>query len=208
VRATSDRLRDSSAGRTRQRRCKTQPQDPENNVTTFTQRLLGASRLDAAIYEEVEADRGAIGQATLVVLLSSVAAGIGSVQAGPFHVRGILVGTLGGFAAWMSWAALTYLIGTRFMPEPQTRSNVGELLRTLAFASTPGVLRVVGAIPPLRWAAFAVTSVWMLVAMVVAVRQALDFTSTARTIGVCVLGWALSLTVATVIGMLFTTPVS
>jgi hypothetical protein len=101
-------------------------------MTTFTHRLLGALQLDAAIYEEVEADRDAVGQAALVVLLSSVAAGIGSVGVGPFHVRGIIVGTLGGFAAWVSWAALTYLIGTRFMPEPQTRSNLGELLRTLA----------------------------------------------------------------------------
>ena len=125
-----------------------------------------------------------------------------------FDLRGIVVGTLGGVAGWMSWAALTYLIGTRVLPEPQTRANLGELLRTLAFAASPGLLRVIGAIPILRWPTFLVTALWMLVAMVVAVRHALDYRSTARALGVCVMGWALSLAVAAVIGILFATPVS
>jgi hypothetical protein len=168
---------------------------------------LGAAILDGRTYEEVEADRTATGQAALVVLLSSVAAGVGSVGTGVFDLRGIIVGTLGGLAGWVSWAALTYLIGTRVLPQPQTRANMGELLRTLAFAATPGLLRVVGAVPILRRPAFIVTACWMLIAMVVAVRHALDYTSTARALGVCVLGWALSLAVAAVIGILFATPV-
>jgi len=177
-------------------------------ITTFTRRLIGAATLKAGVYEEVEADRAATGQAALVVLLSSLAAGIGSIGAGAFEIRGIVIGTLGGFAGWVSWAALTYLIGTRLLPEPQTRANLGELLRTLAFAATPGLFRIVGAVPILRWPAFVVTALWMLVAMVVAVRHALDYRSTGRAIGVCVLGWALSLAVAAVIGIFFATPVS
>jgi hypothetical protein len=177
-------------------------------VKTFVQRLIGAATLDGNTYEEVEADRTATGQAGLVVLLSSLAAGFGSVGAGVFDVRGIVVGTLGGFAGWVSWAGLTYLIGTRVLPEPQTRANLGELLRTLAFAATPGVLRAVGTIPILRWPAFLVTALWMLLAMVVAVRHALDYRSTARAIAVCILGWALSLAVAAAISILFATPVS
>jgi hypothetical protein len=82
------------------------------------------------------------------------------------------------------------------------------LLRTLAFATSPGILRVVGAVPALRWAAFAVASVWMLAAMVVAVRQALDYRSTSRAIAVCALGWLLSLAVAAVIGVFFPATVS
>ena len=175
---------------------------------TFFQRLIGAATFDGRTYEEVEADGTATGQAGLVVLLSSLAAGVGSVGAGAFDLRGIVVGTLGGIAGWVSWAALTYLIGTRVLPEPQTRANLGELLRTLAFAASPGLLRVVGVIPILRWPTFLVTALWMLLAMVVAVRHALDYRSTARAIGVCVLGWALSLAVASTIGILFATPVS
>jgi hypothetical protein len=176
-------------------------------ITTFIQRLIGAATLDGRTYEEVEADRTATGQAGLVVLLSSLAAGVGSVGAGAFGLRGIVVGTLGGIAGWVSWAALTYLIGTRVLPESQTRANLGELLR-MAFAASPGLLRVVGAVPILRWPTFLVTTLWMLLAMVVAVRHALDYRSTARAIGVCVLGWALSLAAAAAIGILFATPVS
>ena len=174
---------------------------------TFAHRLVGATMLDAAVYEDLEADPSATWQAAFVVLLSSLAAGMATGGA-EFEARAIIVGTLGGFVGWVSWAALTYLLGTHLLPESQTRSNVGELLRTLAFAASPGILRVVGAIPPLGWAAFAVTSVWMLAAMVVAVRQALDYRSTSRAIAVCALGWLLSLAVAAVIGIFFPATVS
>jgi len=177
-------------------------------TTSFARRLIGAALLKGAVYEEVEADRAATGQAAVVVLLSSVAAGIGSVSAGPLSPRAMLVGTIGGFAAWVSWAALTYLIGTRVLPEPQTRADLGELLRTLAFAATPGLFRVVGPVPVLRWPAFVATSAWMLVAMVVAVQHALDYRSAVRATGVCVLGWMLSLAVAALIGIFLATPVS
>jgi hypothetical protein len=163
--------------------------------------------LDARVYEDLEADPSARWQAAFVVLLSSLAAGVGTGM-GRFETRTIIVGTLGGFVGWVSWAALTYLLGTRLLPEPQTRSNMGELLRTLAFAASPGILRVVGIVPVLGWAAFAVTSVWMLAAMVVAVRQALDYRSTSRAITVCALGWMLSLAVAAVIGIFFPATVS
>ena len=169
---------------------------------TFTQRLIGASMLDAQVYEDLEADPSATSQAALVVLLSSVAAGVGSGGA-RLDAQAIIAGTLAGFAGWISWAALTYLLGTHLLPEPQTRSNIGELLRTLAFAAAPGILRVVGAIPVLGWLAFWVTSGWMLAAMVVAVRQALDYRSTLRAVAVCALGWLLSLAVAAVIGIFF-----
>jgi hypothetical protein len=163
--------------------------------------------LDAAVYEDVEADPSAIGQATLVVFLSSLAAGIGMRAAG-LEAQSIIAGALGGFVGWVSSAALIYLVGTHLLPEPQTRADVGELLRTLAFAAAPGILRAAGAVPGLGWPAFAVTSAWMLAAMVVAVRQALDYRSTARAITVCALGWLLSLAIAVISGVLFPAIVS
>jgi hypothetical protein len=108
----------------------------------------------------------------------------------------------------MAWAALTYLIGTRLLPEPQTRADIGELLRTIGFASAPGLLRVLGAIPFIGPPIYAIAAIWMLLAMVVAVRQALDYTSTGRALAVCVLGWALSLVLAAVIGLVFAPSVS
>ncbi len=84
---------------------------------------------------------------------------------------------------------VVFLIGTKVLPEPQTRSDMGELLRTIGFASSPGLLLVLGVIPLLGPLISFGVSIWMLAAMVVAVRQALDFKSTGRAVGVCLLGW-------------------
>src|SRR3989304_4164455 len=151
----------------------------------ITEGMFGAARLDASLYEEVEADRGLTGQATAVVLLSAVAAGIGATMYGP----GLPVTILAAVVLWYLWAFLTYLIGTRVLPEPQTKADFGQLLRTIGFASSPGVIRILGIIPGLVRPAFAVAHIWMLGAMVVAVHQALDYTSSWRAAGVVLVGW-------------------
>ena len=156
-------------------------------MANLKDRMIRAAKLDINLYEEVEADKQAMGQAMTVVILSSVAAGVGSIST--VGVSGIFWGTVAALAGWFIWAFLTYFIGTRLLPEPQTRADVGELLRTIGFSSSPGVLRVLGVVPVLWDLVFFVTAVWMLVAMVIAVRQALDYKSTGRAVGVCMLGW-------------------
>jgi len=175
---------------------------------TFAERLVRAALLDPRVYEEVEADRGATGQAVAVVLLASVAAGIGLWGLGVPDPRTFVSHVIGALVGWIAWAVLTYLIGTRLLPEAQTQADVGELLRTIAFAASPGLLRVFGVVPFLGWLIYMITSIWMLVTMIVAVRQALDYKSTARAVGVCVVGWALSLAVAMIFGTLFAPNVS
>ena len=169
----------------------------------FAWRLTGAMVLNPKVYEDVEADRSATLQAMGVVVLSSVAAGVGLSGLRDDHVITIVTISLLALAVWTVWALLTYEIGSWWLPTSQTHATVGELLRTIGFASAPGIFRVAGVIPGLRTAAFAVTAVWMLAAMVVAVRQALDFTSTARAVAVCAVGWTLALGLALVIGILF-----
>ena len=156
-------------------------------MSTLMDRMVRASKLDARLYEEVEADKGATGQATGVVVLSSVAAGIGSVGEG--GLTGILLGAVFALIGWYIWAYLTYLIGKKVLPEPETKAEMGELLRTIGFSSSPGLIRVLGIIPGLAGIFFVGASVWMLVAMVIAVRQALDYKSTLRAFGVCAIGW-------------------
>ena len=177
-------------------------------MITFAWRVLGAAALDRRAYEEVEADGRSTGQAVGVVLLASVAGGIGLLGLGMPTPWSLIAGIVGSLIGWIAWAALTYLIGTRLLPEPQTRADVGELLRTTAFASAPGFLRALGVIPFLGLAIYAIASIWMLLAMIVAVRQALDYKSTSRAVGVCVVGWALSLLVAAVIGIILAPAVS
>jgi hypothetical protein len=156
-------------------------------MTSFRDRIIRAAKLDVDLYEEVEADKGAMGQAMGVVVLSSLAAGVGSIEIG--RLSGILMGTIVALIAWYVWAYLTYFIGTKFLREPQTKADHGELLRTIGFSSSPGLIRVLGIIPGLRALVFLVASIWMLVAMIIAVRQALDYESTLRAVAVCLIGW-------------------
>ena len=156
-------------------------------MNIFVDRIIRAAKLDVNLYEEVEADKGAMGQAMAVVVISSIAAGLGGIAHG--GIGGILGVTISALIGWLIWAFLTYLIGTKLLPEPQTKADYGELLRTIGFSSSPGLIRVLGIIPGLFWIASFVASIWMLVAMVIAVRQALDYNSTMRAIGVCIIGW-------------------
>jgi hypothetical protein len=169
-------------------------------MMTFRERLTGAVLLNPAVYEDVEADRSATLQAMVVVMLSSLAAGVGL---GPVGARPAVLAGIGllAFAVWAVWALLTLEIGTQIFPAPRTQADVGQLLRTIGFASAPGILRVAGLIPGSTTAVFLVTAVWMLMAMIVAVRQALDYTSTTRAFAVCAFGWALSFGMAFGIGM-------
>ncbi|MBI4609496.1 MAG: YIP1 family protein [Candidatus Rokubacteria bacterium] len=158
--------------------------------SSFAQRIVRAAKLDVHLYEEVEADAGATRQAMAVVALSSVAAGLG---AGRWQLGGIVIGTGLALVGWVVWAYLTYWIGTRFLPEPQTRASHGELLRTIGFATSPGLIRVLGVIPGLRELAFLGAGIWGLIATVIAVRQALDYRSTLRAVGVCAVGWVVQM---------------
>ncbi|MFQ5791787.1 MAG: YIP1 family protein [Acidobacteriota bacterium] len=156
-------------------------------MATFTERVIGAAKLNVHTYEEVEADKTALRQAMGVVVLSSLAAGVGA-GAGA-GITGLLVGAMASLVGWFIWALLTYFIGTRLLAQPQTRADLGQLLRTIGFSSSPGLLRILGVVPGLGVVIVFVAQVWMLTAMVVAVRQALDYTSTWRALGVCIIGW-------------------
>ncbi|MDX1610018.1 MAG: hypothetical protein R3225_07855 [Halofilum sp. (in: g-proteobacteria)] len=161
-------------------------------MSSFTERMIGAARLDAGIYEEVEHDSEAIGQAVGVVLLSSVAAGVGSMLYLDL-VTALVAGTIAALLGWLIWAFLTWFVGTKVLPEAQTEADMGQLLRTIGFAASPGILRVVGIIPGIGGLLVLICDIWMLAAMVVAVRQALDYTSTWRAVGVCAIGFVILL---------------
>lgn len=173
-------------------------------MSILTERMIKAAKLDMHLYEEVENDESATGQAVTVVVLASLAAGIGAV--GSVGWGGILLGTIFALVGWFVWAYLTYLIGSKFLPEPQTQVNLGQLLRTIGFSSSPGVIRVLGIVPGLSQLVFVVASIWMLVAMIIAVRQALDYHSTWRAVGVCAIGWVIQSLILLLLFSLFGLP--
>ncbi len=156
-------------------------------MASMLDRMIRAAKLDPSLYEEVEADTASMPQATGVVLLAAVAGGIGTI--GEAGTPGFVVGTLLSLLGWYIWSFITYIVGTRLLPQPATQADLGQLLRTIGFASAPGVLRVLGVVPGVGQLALVVSALWSLAAMVVAVRQALDYDSTGRAIAVCLIGW-------------------
>ncbi len=169
-------------------------------MSSFSDRIIRAAGLDAAVYEEVEADRDAFGQAMAIVIISSICAGIGGFARG--GIGGIIGGALAALIGWFIWALLIYWIGAKAMPEEQTDADYGQLLRTIGFASSPGIIRILGIIPVLGLLFTFVGNVWMLIAMVIGVRQALDYSGTGRAVIVCLIGWVVQLIIMIPVALL------
>jgi len=165
-------------------------------------RMIAAARLDVDLYEEVEADTGATTQAMTVVVLVALASGIGALGGGG-GLLGLLVGVIAGLASWAIWALVTFVIGTTLLSTPETEANWGQLARTTGFAQSPGILRVFGFVPWLGPLIVFAASLWQLSAMVVAVRQALDYKSTWRALGVVFIGFGILVIIQSIVFFLF-----
>jgi hypothetical protein len=158
---------------------------------TFGQRLTGVLKLQPATFEEIEASPSATGQAVAVVIVASIAAGIGvGVLGGPAT---LIRETLAALVGWVMWAGVTYLIGARLLPEPGTHTDMGELLRVIGFSYAPNLFAFFAFVPVLGGIVQVVVACWLLAATVIAVRQALDYRSTVRAVAVVLLGWAIFL---------------
>ncbi len=149
-------------------------------------RIFRAIKIDVELYEEVERDKSATIQAGLVVVLSSMAAGVGALQLGASN---FLLAPIFSLISWYVWAYIIYFVGVKLFPEKNTKSNHGELLRTIGFSSAPGLLRVFGVTPDLMAVTFIGSAFWMLACMVVAVKSALDYESLWKAFGVVVVSW-------------------
>ena len=154
---------------------------------SIVDRMIGAARLDVHTFEEVEADTSATRQALMVVVTVALATGVASITT--LGIGGLLSGVMVGLVGWALWAWIVYFIGTRFLATSETHADWGQLARALGFAQSPGVLKVLAALPFIGGLIFILVSFWQFVAMVTAVRQALDYESTWRAVGVVVLGF-------------------
>jgi hypothetical protein len=180
----------------------------EIHMGTLIYRAMGAAVFDGGMYEGIERDRHATWQAAVVVLLSSIAAGIGA-----GGLRELQPSLLAGFAAlalltWIAWAGLILAVGGRHLRRPETRVDLGELLRTIGFAASPGLLQVFALIPAIAVPVYVVAWGWMLAATVVAVQHALDLRSLGRAVVVCAASLAVALLLSLAVILALTRPVS
>lgn len=157
-------------------------------MASFGQRVVGAMKLQAATFEEVEHDSTATGQAAIVVLLVSLATAIG--WSAPSGQMAIVRSVVGALVGWGLSAALIWVIGTQILPERKTEADLGQILRACGFAQAAGMLHVIAVVPILGWfVSLFVIGIWVLIANVIAVRQALDYDSTPRALAVCAIAW-------------------
>jgi len=165
---------------------------------TFGDRIVGAMKLDANTFEDVERDPTAIGQSVGVIVLAAVAAGIGSIYAG--GLTGIVGGALMSIIGFLVWSLIIWVVGTKLMPEPTTKADFAETFRVVGFAAAPGlasVLTIIGIIPILGWAIAILIGlviwVWQFAAMVVAVRAVLDYSTLGKAVIVVLIGFVVNL---------------
>ena len=159
-------------------------------MSRFLNRFLRAAMLDADLYQEIVEDAGALNQALIVVFIYSMASAYGTF--GRAGVTGINIGMVTTLLGWYVWSFSTYIVGARILPESQTEPDRKALMRVLGFASAPGVLRVLGFIPDLGLVVLLAATGWMIAAATVGVKQALNYESTSRALGVCILGMMIS----------------
>ena len=152
----------------------------------FISRTFRAIKIDVELYEEVEKDKSATVQAGTLVVLSSLAAGVGALHLGASN---FLLAPIVSLISWYVWAYIIYFVGVKLFPEKNTKSNHGELLRTIGFSSAPGLIRIFGITPDLMAVTFIGSAFWMLACMVVGVRAALDYKSLWRAFGVVIVAW-------------------
>lgn len=154
---------------------------------TLTDRLKGVLRLDPLAYEDIERDPQANTQALLIVVVASVASGLGAGLS--LGLGGLVRESVGAVAGWVMWAGVTYLLGTRVWPESDTRTDMGELLRVIGFSYAPNFFSIFGVLPFVGNVVRGLVALWLLATTVIAVRQALDYRSTGRAFQVVFVGW-------------------
>ena len=169
-------------------------------MASLVDRMIAAAKLQPELYDEVERDPNAMGQAMTVVVIASVAAGIGNMGfAGPL---GLIGGSIAALIGWLVWAVLIHFVGTALLAQPGQRVELGQVLRVIGFSAAPGVIRVVAFIPVLGGLISLAAWIWMLAAMVVAVRQVFRYQSTGRAVLVCIIGWFVQLLIVALFMMI------
>lgn len=154
-------------------------------MATLTERMVGAMQANVKTFQEIEADSNALGQAVAVIVIAGVASLIGNVWRAGVGIGVMhLITSIIGYALW---SLIVVLVGTKLMPEPTTKADFNEGFRVIGFTASPGVFNVLAIVPFVGPLISFVIWIWMVVIGVVAVREVLDYSSTARAIVVCLI---------------------
>jgi hypothetical protein len=169
-------------------------------MASFGERVVGAMKLDPHTFEEIERDTTAMGQAVGVIALAAVSGAIGNIYYG--GITGIISGVLFALIGYVVWAVVVWLVGTKLMPDPTTKADFPETFRVIGFAASPGLLGVVTIIPILGWLLMLAIWLWQIAAMVIAVKQVLDYANIGKAVIVVIIGFIVNLIIVMFFGAL------
>lgn len=179
-------------------------------MSSFQNRVIGALRLQAATFEEVEHDATATSQAAIIVIGGAISSALASLAY--FSLLGF-----GGFATaaivgviirpimWVVGSYVLLMVGTKLMPGKNTEADLGQLLRCTGFAAAPMLGGIIGIIPILGWLIAFLLGLWSLAATVVAVKAALDYDDIVKAVIVTVIAWVVIFVAMMIVGAILAT---
>lgn len=170
-------------------------------MASFGERVIGAMKLDANTFEEIERDPTAMSQTVGVIALAAVSAGIGNIWYG--GITGIVTGMIVMLIQYAVWALMIWVIGTKLMPDPGTKADLPETFRVIGFAAAPWLLGVITIVPLLGWLIMFLLWIWSIAVMVVAVKQVLDYNDYAKPAIVVIIAFVVQFLVGLMLMFMF-----
>ena len=155
-------------------------------ISIFLNRIYRSIKIDADLFDEVQKDKSATIQAGVVVLIASLAAGVGSIHLGASN---FLFAPILSLISWFVWTYIVYFVGVKLFADTKTNATPTSLLRAIGFSSAPGIIRIFGFSPDMMTVTFIGSAFWMLACMVVAVKQTLNYQSLWKSLGVVIISW-------------------
>jgi hypothetical protein len=165
-------------------------------MSSFQNRVIGALRLQAATFEEVEHDAAATSQAAIIIIASGISSAIpGLMYLSLIGFGGAAFGFVAGIVmriiGWVVGSYVLLLVGTKLMPGKNTEADLGQLLRCTGFAAAPLLGGIILIIPFLGWLIYFLLCLLAIAATVVAVKAALDYDDIVKAIIVTVIAWVI-----------------
>ena len=155
-------------------------------ISIFFNRVFRSIKIDPDVYDEVQKDKNATLSAAIVVVISSLAAGIAAKQLG---ANSFILAPILSLLSWFVWAYIVYFVGVKLFPDSRTKTTQFSLLRAIGFSSAPGIIRIFAFNEGLMVVTFIGSAFWMLACMVVAVRETLNYKSLWKAFGVVIISW-------------------
>ncbi len=153
----------------------------------FLNIIFKSIKLDKSLYT----DSGNFGEASiyfagLIMILDGVA---GAVAANTVIKTAIGMSGLTAILTWFIWAILIYVLGVKIFPDKQTKVSFKKVLTAVGFAHAPGLLRFFAVTPELMIPIIFITQFWIFAALIISIRQILNFKSNLKSFGIVFLSF-------------------